>query len=102
MGPAGVIQSEWSAEDEAIARQRFGIHCEAVAELSPQVRRAYLMRKVYGLSHKEIAERMGIARSTVEKHLMKGVEMCDRYIRERTDENAPGQPDREKTTGGRR
>jgi RNA polymerase sigma factor (sigma-70 family) len=75
-----------SAEDEAIAHQKFGIRCEAVATLSPQVRRAYLMRKVYGMTHKEIAERLGIARSTVEKHLIKGVMLCERYVRERSDE----------------
>lgn len=37
----------------------------------------YLLRKVYGFSHKEIAERLGIAVSTVEKHLIKAVEQCD-------------------------
>ena len=31
------------------------------------------MRKVYGMSHKEIAARLEIATSTVEKHLLKGV-----------------------------
>lgn len=76
-----------SAEDEYIARQTLGIHCEAVAELAPQCRRVYLMRKVYGMSHKEIAERLGITVSTVEKHMIKGVRQCDQYVRERTDEN---------------
>lgn len=83
----GDLPGEDSAEDEFIARQTFAIHCEAVVELAPQCRRIYLMRKVYGMSHKEIAERIGIAVSTVEKHLIKGVEQCDRYVRQRTEES---------------
>ena len=82
---SAVIQVESSAEDEISARQTLGLHCEAVAELAPQCRQVYLLRKVHGFSHKEIAEQLGIAVSTVEKHLMKAVEQCDRYVRERTD-----------------
>jgi RNA polymerase sigma factor (sigma-70 family) len=76
-----------STEDEVIARQTLGIHCEAIAELPPQCRRAYIMRKVYGMSHKEIAGRLAISVSTVEKHLIKGVKQCDHYVRLRTEKN---------------
>ena len=61
------------------------MHCEAVAELAPQCRQVYLLRKVHGLSHKEIAVHLGIAVSTVEKHLMKAIEQCERYVRERVE-----------------
>jgi RNA polymerase sigma factor (sigma-70 family) len=79
-----VIETACSAEDEVSARQILGLHCEAVAELAPQCRQVYVLRKVHGLSHKDIAAQLGIAVSTVEKHLMKAVEQCDRYVRERT------------------
>lgn len=77
------LANEWSAEDEVMAQQSLEIHCEAVAKLTPQVRQVYLMRKMYGMSHKEIAQHLGISRSTVEKHLIKGVRMCDHYVREK-------------------
>lgn len=77
-----VVSTEWSSEDEVIARQQLGIRCEAVAKLTPSVRRVYLMRKVYGMSHKEISASLGIARSTVEKHLTKGIMLCERYVSE--------------------
>jgi len=80
-----VLLTEDTVEDELIARETLGIHCEAVAGLPPQCRRVYLMRKVYGMSHKEIAGQLGIAVSTVEKHLIKGVEQCDRYVQEKTN-----------------
>ena len=83
-GDSDVIGVSDSAEDEVSARQTLGLHCEAVASLPPQCRQAYLLRKVHGLSHKEIATHLGIAVSTVEKHLIKGVEMCDRFVKERT------------------
>jgi len=80
-----VLLTEDTLEDELMARETLGIHCEAVAGLPPQCRRVYLMRKVYGMSHKEIAGQLGIAVSTVEKHLIKGVEQCDRYVQEKTN-----------------
>lgn len=86
LGIADVLSTEATLEDEIVARQTLALHCEAVAGLPPQCRRVYLLRKVYGMSHKDIARRMGIAVSTVEKHLIKGVQECDQYVRAR---NAP-------------
>ena|SRR5579872_3903020 len=80
-----VIGTNHSAEDEVSAVQLLGVHCEAVAELSPQCRHVFLLRKVHGLSHKEIAGHLNIAVSTVEKHLIKAIEQCDRYVRDRTE-----------------
>lgn len=89
-----VIHTVSSAEEEISARQTLGLHCEAVAELPPQCRQVYLLRKVHGLSHKEISEQLGIAVSTVEKHLIKAVEQCDRYIREKSGEKSESRPGR--------
>ncbi len=87
-----VLVGEWTLEDEVSAQQKLGIHCEAVAALAPQCRRVYLMRKVYGMPHKEIAERLDIAVSTAEKHLMKGVELCDLYVRARMSADGSRSP----------
>jgi RNA polymerase sigma factor (sigma-70 family) len=75
-----VIGTDASIEDEVQAQQTLALHCEAVARLPAQCRHVYLLRKVHGMSHKEIADHLGIAVSTVEKHLMKGIELCDRFI----------------------
>ena len=85
---SSVIQLEHSAEEEISARQMLGLHVEAVTELTAQCRQVYLLRKVHGFSHKEIAGHLGIAVSTVEKHLMKAIEQCERYVRERMDARA--------------
>ena len=98
-----VIQ-EWTTEDEVSAQQKLGIHCEAVSTLAPQCRRVYLMRKVYGMSHKEIAARLGIAVSTVEKHLIKGVDLCDRYVRKKMESGHSAQLNmtKKRSEGGQR
>lgn len=72
-----------SLDDEVAADQTMGLRCEAMAALTPHCRRVYMLRKVHGMSQKEIASSLGIAVSTVEKHLIKGAAECDRYIRGR-------------------
>lgn len=71
---------EASAESEVIARQRLGIFCQSVLEMPPRCRRVFLMCKVYGLSYKEIASQLGISVSGVEKHIARGLAICDAYV----------------------
>lgn len=63
--------------DEAVcARMHFETLAGVVAELPPQCRRAFILRKVFGYSHKEISKSMGISVSTVEKHLARSMVRC--------------------------
>lgn len=82
--PENVLVEEWSLEDEVLAQERLSIHCAAVAALPPRRRKVYLLRKVYGMSHKEIAANLGITTSTVEAHLAKAYKQCHEYVAERT------------------
>ena len=93
-----VMCSEWTLEDDVIARERLGVHCDAVAALSPQCRRVYILRKVHGMTHQEIAERLHIGKKTVEKHLYKGIAACDDYVQQRL--NTKGQNSQEQSLGG--
>lgn len=67
-------------EDEIGAQQHIGLYCEAIASLPVQCRRVFLLRKTHGLQHKEIASRLGLTLSSVEKHLRKGAIACQAYI----------------------
>ena len=78
-----VIQSGETVEGEIEAQESFGLYCEAVASLPEKCRQVFLLRKVHGLRHKEIAERMSISVSSVEKYLHRGIMECRTYIRER-------------------
>lgn len=54
-------------QQEVMARQELEMLEMAIAELPPGCRTVLLLRKVELLSHREIADRLGIAISTVEK-----------------------------------
>ena len=90
LAPSVVIHSEPSAEAEAESQQTLGLYCEAVAALPDKCREAYLLRKVHGLSHSEIAERMGVSLSSVEKYLLNGILACRAYVSERESPEADG------------
>ncbi|WP_374471111.1 RNA polymerase sigma factor [Phenylobacterium sp.] len=56
--------------DEAVAsRQRLRQLVDAVAELPPQMQRAFRLHKLEGLSHAETARVMGLSVKSVEKHV---------------------------------
>jgi RNA polymerase sigma-70 factor (ECF subfamily) len=69
-----------SAEDGAHHQERFRVFCDAVRQLPLQCRRAFILKKVYGLSRREIADYMGITESTVQKHVAKGLMLCMEYL----------------------
>ena len=72
-----------SADAEVEAEECLGLYCEAVASLPEKGRQVYLLRKVHGLSHKAIAERMNLSVSSVEKYLVRGVLACKTYVQRR-------------------
>jgi RNA polymerase sigma-70 factor (ECF subfamily) len=53
----------------------------ALARLSPKTRAAFVLQRYEGCTLDEIAERMGISRAMVKKHLAKAVFQCNRQIR---------------------
>jgi len=65
-----------SAESLLEGKQALGVYCEAVASLPSLSRQIYLLRKVHGLRHQEIADRLDVSLSTVEKHLRMGAGVC--------------------------
>jgi RNA polymerase sigma-70 factor (ECF subfamily) len=51
------------------ARERLARLAAAIAALPPQCRRVFTLHKLHGLSHAEVATRLNISRSAVEKHM---------------------------------
>ena len=80
-----VLKDITTLESEIEARQHLGLYCEAIAALPEKCQRVYLLRKIHGLRHKDIAERLGITVSAVEKHLANGAVACEAYIRSREE-----------------
>ena len=62
--------------------QRLDMIQKALAELPAACRECFLLRKIEGLSHPEIAERLGVSRSVVEKHIVNAMKQCRVRIRQ--------------------
>lgn len=57
-------------------RERMLLFAEAVNTLPSQCQRVFVMKKVFGYQHKEIAAKLKISVSTVEKHVAAGLSRC--------------------------
>lgn len=85
-GPLDGVNEEFFVDDSAPieqridSEQRFLAFCQAVGSLPGQCRRVFVLRKVYGLTQQEIATRLGIAQSTVEKHIARGLLLCSEHM----------------------
>ena len=77
---------EPEAESAVDARRRLILFWEAVATLPPQCQRVFVLKKVYGQSHKEIASRLNISVSTVEKHAAAGLRRCSDHMADKLKE----------------
>jgi RNA polymerase sigma factor (sigma-70 family) len=67
-------------DEELDAHQRMILFWQAVASLPPQCQKVFVMCRVLGQSHKEVATRLGISISTVEKHVAAGFKRCSDYL----------------------
>jgi RNA polymerase sigma factor (sigma-70 family) len=65
--PETSASSEPGVAQQVMARQELALLEQAIAQLPEGCRVVLLLRKIEQLSHREIAERLGIAVSTVEK-----------------------------------
>ncbi len=57
-------------------QQRLAILRQAVDALPPRCRQVFMLHKFEGLSHAEVAGRLGISRNMVEKHIIRGLAHC--------------------------
>jgi RNA polymerase sigma factor (sigma-70 family) len=79
-GFSEVFGTEASIDQQIEAEELLGTYCEAVATLSDKCREVFLLRKIHGLAHKEIAERMSLSVSSVHKYLRQGMSVCDAFV----------------------
>jgi RNA polymerase sigma-70 factor (ECF subfamily) len=69
-----------SPEAHLESNQRFMSFCRAVGGLPEHARRTFVLKKVYGLSQQDIAERLGITPAEVERHIANGLLRCRDYL----------------------
>jgi RNA polymerase sigma factor (sigma-70 family) len=64
---------ELTPEDTVMACNELQVLAEMISRLPEKTRKIFLLSRVSGLSQKEVSRRTGIAESTVEKHIAKGL-----------------------------
>jgi RNA polymerase sigma factor (sigma-70 family) len=76
MGSADVLDQTSSVDERLNARQELTLLLDTIASLPDRCREVLTLRKLYGLPQREIARRLNITESTVEKHVAYGVRLC--------------------------
>lgn len=87
------IDNNSCLEHNASVQQELNEFYEDVLQaLPPQCQKVFVLRKVYGYKHKEIAAKLEISVSTVEKHLTKGLKKYELYVTQKQQAREAGQP----------
>jgi RNA polymerase sigma factor (sigma-70 family) len=84
-----VLVDDVSAERAAIGRQQLQRLAQVFEGLPLRCRQVVWMRRIEGLSQKDIAKGLGIAESTVEKHLIRGIGLLADGLYAADGNNAP-------------
>jgi len=80
------LRGERSSAEQMVSKsQKLNSLMLIINSLPPKCRDVFVLRWIQGLSQRAISERLGIAESTVEKHLAKGLRFCRSEIRAKTE-----------------
>ena len=75
------VAEDPSAEQALVAKQRLEVVVAALRDLPDQTQRVFRMHKFDGMSHPEVAQALGISRSSVEKHVMAALKLLSARLR---------------------
>jgi RNA polymerase sigma-70 factor (ECF subfamily) len=78
------VVEERPATGEALARaQEVELLRDAIAALPPRCRQVFTLCKLYGRSHREVAQQLGISEHTVNAQIALGLLRCRDFLRAR-------------------
>lgn len=75
-----VFEDAPTAADRAARNQELEILTQAIQSLPDRCRQVLTLRKIYGLSQKDIAAQLGIAEHTVEAQVANGMRKCAAFL----------------------
>jgi RNA polymerase sigma factor (sigma-70 family) len=83
IGELSVLDESADVVRTVVARQELELLTDAVRTLPDRCRQVITLTKVYGLSEREVAERLRISENTVRTQVVRGMERCAEYLRRR-------------------
>lgn len=86
--PLSVLDDALGAPEMLTRREDFQVLIEAIQSLPDRCRQVVTLRKIYGLSQRETAERLGITENTVEAQGAIGLRKCIEFFRRRGHDRA--------------
>lgn len=75
-----VLDDGPDAAEQAASRQELEILTQAIQSLPDRCRQILTLRKIYGLSYREIASQLGIGEHTVETQVKLGMRRCAAFL----------------------
>jgi RNA polymerase sigma-70 factor (ECF subfamily) len=85
MDVSSVVDEGPAAEEIIESQQELERLTRVIASLPDRCRQVLTLRKIYGLSLRQIATQLGIAEHTVEKHVSTGLRLCAERLYEQMD-----------------
>ena len=79
----GVADETVGVAEAACRDQELGLLAEAVDSLPPRCREVLRLRKIHGLSHREIASRLNLSERMVNFEVGNGIRLCAMYLQAR-------------------
>lgn len=79
-GASPVYDERTGVAESAAHRQELEILTHAIQSLPDRCRQVLTLRKIYGLSQKEIAAQLGISEHTVEVQVANGMRRCTEFL----------------------
>lgn len=89
---SGVLDDAAPVGDQVARQQEHQLLQQAIQSLPERCREVFVLRRIYGLSQKEIAARLGIAEKTVEVQGLKAIKRCMEFFRAIEHPSVPPAP----------
>ena len=80
---SSVLEDRPDAGEAASRTEELEILREALQALPARCRQVFTLRKLYGLTHREIAEQLGLSEKTVEEQINRAMRRCAAFLRSR-------------------
>ncbi len=78
--PSSVLADSINVVETVSKQQELELLTKAIQALPERCRQVFTLRTAYGLTQQQIADRLGVSLSTVEKQMTQGIRLCAEFF----------------------